>query len=151
GILICALISASSYGLEIIEKKLLAEAWIETLVLAILLGSIVRSCSSLPEYFDKGINFCAKTLLEITIALLGASVSVHTVRSADWTLLIGIIVIVFFTIFISFIIGRFYGLSKNLAILVACGNAICGNSAIVAAAPVINAKSEEVAASIAFT
>ncbi|WP_442855958.1 putative sulfate exporter family transporter [Bartonella sp. JB63] len=31
------------------------------------------------------------------------------------------------------------------------GNAICGNSAIVATAPVINAKSEEVATSIAFT
>ncbi len=35
--------------------------------------------------------------------------------------------------------------------LVACGNSICGNSAIMAAAPVIGADSEEVAASIAFT
>ncbi|MCL6229954.1 YeiH family protein [Bartonella bilalgolemii] len=151
GILICALISVFAYGLEVIEKQFLAEAWIETLVLAILLGSIVRSCSSLPAYFDKGINFCAKILLEIAIVLLGASISVHTVLSAGWTLLAGIIVIIFLTIFISFVIGRFYGLSKNSAILVACGNAICGNSAIVATAPVINAKSEEVAASIAFT
>jgi uncharacterized integral membrane protein (TIGR00698 family) len=34
---------------------------------------------------------------------------------------------------------------------VACGNAICGNSAIAAVAPVINANKEHVASSIAFT
>jgi uncharacterized integral membrane protein (TIGR00698 family) len=38
-----------------------------------------------------------------------------------------------------------------MAILVACGNSICGNSAIAAVAPVIGADGEDVAASIAFT
>src|SRR5205085_10254017 len=36
-------------------------------------------------------------------------------------------------------------------VLVACGNAICGNSAIAAVAPVIGAESDDVASSIAFT
>ena len=35
--------------------------------------------------------------------------------------------------------------------LIACGNSICGNSAIAAAAPVIRADSHDIAASIAFT
>jgi len=43
------------------------------------------------------------------------------------------------------------GLSKRLAILVACGNSICGNSAIAAVAPVIGADGDDVASSIAFT
>ena len=43
------------------------------------------------------------------------------------------------------------GLPRNLATLVACGNSICGNSAIAAVAPVIDADSSDVAASIAFT
>ena len=38
-----------------------------------------------------------------------------------------------------------------MAMLVACGNAICGNSAIAAVAPVINAESDDIATSIAFT
>ncbi len=38
-----------------------------------------------------------------------------------------------------------------MAVLVACGNSICGNSAIAAVAPVIGADGEDVAASIAFT
>ncbi|EJF87428.1 UPF0324 membrane protein [Bartonella vinsonii subsp. arupensis OK-94-513] len=151
GILACLLISALAYGLEFLEKQLLAETWLESLVLAILLGSIARSCFTFPKYFQKGINFCAKTLLEIAIVLLGASISIHAVLSAGWNLLAGIVFIIFITILISFAVGRLCGLSSHLAMLVACGNAICGNSAIVATAPVINAKHEDVAASIAFT
>ncbi len=151
GILVCLLISALAYGLEIIEKQLFAEAWLESLVLAILLGSIARSCFNLPTYFQKGITFCAKTLLEIAIVLLGASISINTVLSAGWYLLASIIFVIFVTIILSFSIGRLFGLSTHLAMLVACGNAICGNSAIVAVAPVIKAKHDDVAASIAFT
>ncbi|WP_375626774.1 MULTISPECIES: YeiH family protein [unclassified Bartonella] len=151
GILLCLLISALAYGLEVIEKLFSAEAWLESLVLAILLGSITRSCFNLPKYFQKGITFCAKTLLEIAIVLLGASISIHAVLSAGWNLLASIVFVIFITILISFVIGRLFGLSANLAMLVACGNAICGNSAIVATAPVIHAKHEDVAAAIAFT
>ncbi|WP_375658905.1 YeiH family protein [Bartonella sp. MR30HLJHH] len=151
GILLCLLVSALAYGLEVIEKQFFSEAWLESLVLAILLGSITRSCFNLPKYFQKGITFCAKTLLEIAIVLLGASISIHAVVSAGWNLLASIVFVIFITILISFVIGRLFGLSANLAMLVACGNAICGNSAIVATAPVIHAKHEDVAAAIAFT
>jgi len=46
---------------------------------------------------------------------------------------------------------RLLGLPKRMAVLVACGNSICGNSAIAAVAPVIGARPEDVASSIAFT
>ncbi|WP_212111157.1 YeiH family protein [Bartonella queenslandensis] len=151
GILVCLLISALAYGLEVLEKQLLGQAWLESLVLAILLGSVTRSCFRMPTYFQKGITFCAKTLLEVAIVLLGASISIHSVLSAGWGLLASIVFVIFVTIILSFIIGRLFGLSMHLAMLVACGNAICGNSAIVAVAPVIKAKHEEIAASIAFT
>ncbi|CDO39635.1 hypothetical integral membrane protein [Bartonella henselae] len=151
GILTCLLISVLAYGLEILEKQLFGQAWLESLVLAILLGSITGSCFTLPKYFQKGITFCAKTLLEIAIVLLGASISVNAVLSAGWNLLASIIFVIFITLILSFTIGRLFGLSSHLAMLVACGNAICGNSAIVAVAPVIKAKHEEVASSIAFT
>ncbi|WP_163413883.1 putative sulfate exporter family transporter, partial [Escherichia coli] len=38
-----------------------------------------------------------------------------------------------------------------LAILIACGNSICGNSAIAAVAPVIEADGDDIASSISFT
>ena len=54
-------------------------------------------------------------------------------------------------IVVGFGLGRALGLNPRMALLVACGNAICGNSAIAAVAPVIDADGDEVAASIAFT
>src|ERR1700675_1837819 len=52
---------------------------------------------------------------------------------------------------ISFVICRVTGLPLRMAILIACGNSICGNSAIAAVAPVIGADSDDIAASISFT
>jgi uncharacterized integral membrane protein (TIGR00698 family) len=52
---------------------------------------------------------------------------------------------------VSFVIGRVTGLPLRMAILIACGNSICGNSAIAAVAPVIGADSDDIAASISFT
>jgi uncharacterized integral membrane protein (TIGR00698 family) len=43
------------------------------------------------------------------------------------------------------------GLPLRMAILIACGNSICGNSAIAAVAPVIGADGDDIAASISFT
>jgi len=66
--------------------------------------------------------------------------------------LLGIIVaIVVSAIVVGYAVGRMLGLHRELALLVACGNAICGNSAIAAVAPIIGAKGRDVAASIAFT
>ena len=99
-----------------------------------------------------GINFSAKTLLEIAIVLLGASLSVGTVWALGPFLLFGIVTIV---------VGRDReqlrasaarsGCRRACAILIACGNSICGNSAIAAVAPIIGATSDDVASSIAFT
>src|SRR3546814_15638830 len=51
----------------------------------------------------------------------------------------------------SYTLGRLFGLPHKLSVLVACGNSICGNSAIAAVAPVIHARKEHVASAIAFT
>jgi len=42
-------------------------------------------------------------------------------------------------------------LPTRISILIACGNSICGNSAIAAVAPVIGADSDDIASSISFT
>jgi uncharacterized integral membrane protein (TIGR00698 family) len=51
----------------------------------------------------------------------------------------------------SYAVGRGFGLSRTLALLVACGNSICGNSAIAAVAPIIDAEADDIVSSIAFT
>jgi uncharacterized integral membrane protein (TIGR00698 family) len=134
-----------------IELALTGRAWIEALVLAILIGAAIRTARVPPSQWKPGIDLSAKLVLEIAVVLLGASVSAATILSAGWPLLLSILAIVAGAIMLSFAIGRTLGLSRRLAVLVACGNSICGNSAIAAVAPVIGADSDEVASSIAFT
>lgn len=145
------MIAGAGYALQQVELSAFGRAWIEALVLAILVGAAVRTAWSPGPRWKSGIDFSAKLLLEIAVVLLGASVSAATILAAGWPLLVSILGIVAGAILLSFTIGRLLGLSKRLAILVACGNSICGNSAIAAVAPVIGADGDEVAASIAFT
>lgn len=151
GLTLCVVVTAIAYGLAACERVLIHKAWLEALVLAILIGTCIRSLWTPDAKFHAGISFSAKYLLEIAVVLLGASVSAATICSAGPVLLIGIAGVVTLAILLSFGIGRLLGLPLRMALLIACGNSICGNSAIAAVAPVIGADSDDVAASIAFT
>src|SRR5688572_2244492 len=151
GLALSGAVTLVALGLERVEAGLFGHAWLEALVLAILVGALVRTLWSPSQRWTPGISFSAKTLLEIAVVLLGASVSVGAIVSAGPLLLVGIAAVVVIAIAASYGMGRLLGLPHRMAVLVACGNSICGNSAIAAVAPVIGADGKEVAASIAFT
>ena len=134
-----------------LEARLFGRAWIEALVLAILLGAAVRTTWTPGQRWLPGIRFAAKPVLEMAVLLLGASVSAQTLAAIGPGLLIGIPVVVALALGGGYAIGRVLRLPNRMAVLVACGNAICGNSAIAAVAPVIGAEGHEIASSIAFT
>ena len=58
----------------------MGSAWLQPLVLAILAGAALRSLLGLAPAFVPGVNFAAKTLLEVAIVLLGASMSLRPGR-----------------------------------------------------------------------
>jgi uncharacterized integral membrane protein (TIGR00698 family) len=151
GVMLCLLVTLAAIGLTSIERDVVGHVWLEPLVLAILLGAAVRTAWTPDVRFKAGIDFSAKTLLEVAVVLLGASVSAATLSSLGVSFVVGILLLVVVGIVVGFGVGRALGLNPRMALLVACGNAICGNSAIAAVAPVIDADGEEVAASIAFT
>ena len=151
GLVLAALIALLAAGLQVAEVQVFGRAWFEALVLAILLGVAFHTIFGLHDRLRPGVHFSSKLLLEAAIVLLGASVSAAAIGKAGLPLVAAIAGVVFAAIAVSYGIGRVIGLPHKLALLVACGNSICGNSAIVAAAPVIEAESEHVTASIAFT
>jgi uncharacterized integral membrane protein (TIGR00698 family) len=151
GIALCGIVTSAAYALEAGERMIFGKAWLEALVLAILIGTAVRSIWTPNAKWHGGIMFSAKYFLEIAVVLLGASVSASTILAVGPALLFGIAGVVASAIMLSLGIGRLLGLPIRMALLIACGNSICGNSAIAAVAPVIGADSDDVAASIAFT
>ncbi|QUS35162.1 YeiH family protein [Falsirhodobacter algicola] len=121
------------------------------LVFCILIGTAVHTLFGLPAAAGPGIRFAAHRVLELAIVLLGASIDVSALAGLGPKLLISVVLLVAVAIPVSFAIGRMLGLPPRLAALVACGNSICGNSAIVAAAPALRAEAKDVASAIAFT
>jgi uncharacterized integral membrane protein (TIGR00698 family) len=151
GILLCVSVSAAATILQRLEVSVFGRACLEALVLAILIGATMRTFWSPGARWLSGIKFSAKALLEVAVLLLGCSVSAQIVMAVGPGLLVGIAMVALIAIGMSYGIGKLLGLPYRMATLVACGNSICGNSAIVAVAPVIGADSDDIAISIAFT
>ncbi len=151
GIVICIAITIAAILLQEVEVRFAGQPYLEALVLAILLGVAIRTAWTPGPRWIPGINFSAKLVLEIAIVMLGASVSVTTISALGPALIVGIACTVAVAIGSSYVICQTVGLPKRMSILIACGNSICGNSAIAALAPVIGADSDDVASSISFT
>jgi uncharacterized integral membrane protein (TIGR00698 family) len=111
----------------------------------------IRTAWQPSQQWLSGVAFSAKQLLEVAVMLLGASVS-YAAIAASGLLLVGAIVgTVVIMLAVSYGLSRMLSLPVKLSILIACGNSICGNSAIAAVAPVIGADGDDVASSISFT
>ena len=151
GILAAAVVSAAAVIIGWGEATVFRRAIIEPLVLAILIGMVVRTVRGDHAREDPGVRFIAKPVLEFAVFLLGATMDVPRLFASGPMLAVGIVVLVCVSLGVGYGIGRLAGLPHKLSVLVACGNAICGNSAIAAVAPVIDAERKDVAASIALT
>jgi uncharacterized integral membrane protein (TIGR00698 family) len=151
GILLCVAVTVVAMLLERVEVGFAGQPYLEALVIAIVLGVIIRTVWAPGSYWNAGIQFSAKILLEVAVVLLGASVSASAAAALGPALILGIAGIVVVAIATSYAICRLLGLPLRMSILVACGNSICGNSAIAAVAPIIDADGDDVASSIAFT
>jgi uncharacterized integral membrane protein (TIGR00698 family) len=151
GLALCLVIAAASWLLDGLEARVFGRAYVEAIVLAILVGAAVRTVWTPGDWWSLGIAFSAKQLLEVAVVLLGVLIDAAVLVKAGWVLLGGVVLIVAVGLASGYAISRAAGLRHKLSILIACGNSICGNSAIAAVAPVIGADGSEVAASIAFS
>jgi len=151
GMLLCVAVTVVAMLLERVEVNFVGQPYLEALVIAIVLGVAIRTAWTPGPTWNAGIQFSAKILLEVAVVLLGASVSASAAAALGPALIFGIAGIVVVAIATSYAICRLLGLPLRMSILVACGNSICGNSAIAAVAPIIDADGDDVASSIAFT
>nr|WP_274613277.1 putative sulfate exporter family transporter [Bradyrhizobium acaciae] len=151
GILLCGMVTIISLGIQAAEERVFDHPYIEALVVAILLGMAVRTAWEPSERWRSGIAFSAKQLLEVAVMLLGASISFAAILASGWLLIGAIAATVVIMLAVSYGLARLLGLKTKLAILIACGNSICGNSAIAAVAPVIEADGDDIVSSISFT
>ncbi len=151
GLLFTGGVGAVAYLIALGEERILGYQVLEPLVLALVFGMLIRTFARVPAWAEPGIAYAAKQMLEFAIVILGITLNLRTITAAGPQLFLCVLIAVPLAICTAILLGRRLGLGPKLAILVAVGNAVCGNSAIAAVAPAIRAKKQEVASAIALT
>jgi uncharacterized integral membrane protein (TIGR00698 family) len=122
---------------------------ISAIMMAILLGILIRNTITLPASFQPGIRFGLVRVLRLGIVLLGLRLSLGEVGAIGLQALPVIFGAVVAALLIVTYFSRRLGMSGKLGTLIAVGTSICGVTAIVATAPAIGARDDEVAYSAA--
>ena len=101
-----------------------------------------------PDRLERGLSFVARGILQYSIVLLGFSLDLGVVARVGVQSLGVMVFTIAAALLTAYLIGKLFRLDPKVSTLIGVGTAICGGSAIAAAAPVIDANEEEVAYSI---
>lgn len=117
-------------------------------VFGIVIGIIISNTIGKPGWATGGVKYTSKKILQYSIILLGAGLSLSEV----WETGLDSLAVMLCTLIACFIsaytLGKLFKIPFNLTTLIGVGTAICGGSAIAAVSPIIEADEKEVAYSI---
>lgn len=115
-------------------------------ILAILAGVLARNVLMLPAVARRGSKGIIKSVIPLSIVLLGAGLDLEALT--DPQLGVGGLAITLacmcVALLAAFGASKIMGLSGRTAGLLAAGTAVCGSSAIMAVAPVLEAEDDEI-------
>ena len=123
---------------------------IAEVTVAILLGVVIATLAgSRMQGLDPGLQFASQRVLRLGIILLGARLSLAEVARIGAPSTIVIVAVMAVSFLVVLAASRLVKVEGRLAVLIAVGTAVCGNTAIVATAPIIGARAREVAYAVA--
>ncbi len=117
-------------------------------IIAILIGLAVRNLLTLPESVKAGCKSAIKNYIPIAIVLTGGGLNLAVVSTVGFKAFVIIATCITFALISGYYLSRACGLNAKTALLIGAGTAICGNSAIVATAPLIDAEDDDIVLSI---
>lgn len=122
---------------------------ISEILVAVLFGIVVANVVPLPAAVSPGLRFSVQRVLRLGIVLLGARLSLDAVLAIGVSTLGLVLAAMALAFTVALLAGRAFGVPPRLRLLIGVGTAVCGNSAIVATAPVIRAEEREVSFAVA--
>ncbi|MFI5319525.1 MAG: YeiH family protein [Myxococcota bacterium] len=127
----------------------LAKSPLSPILCAIALGLAIRNAIGLPTVYEPGLRFALRRLLRLGVVLLGIRMSLATVGELGLRALPIVGLCIAAALAAMHLVSRALALPPRLGTLIAVGTAICGNTAIVATAPVIGADDDELGYAVA--
>jgi len=122
---------------------------ISPLMLAIMIGMLVRNTLGRPETARAGLAFGLRGPLRLGIILLGLQVTLPEILGIGWSGLLILAFALLSTYLLTLWLGGRLGVAPGLTTLIAAGTGVCGASAIVAANTVVRDSDESVAYALA--
>lgn len=122
---------------------------VSDIVIAILLGLFIRNVIGLSPGYDPGVKFAVVRVLRLGIVLLGLRLSLQDIADTGGTAILLVFACITIALATAYAVGRLFKIPPRLTVLIGVGTSICGNTAIVATAPAIGAKEEEVSFAVA--
>jgi uncharacterized integral membrane protein (TIGR00698 family) len=121
------------------------------MVVGIILGMIYANSlrNNLPETWVPGIAFCSKRILRLGIILYGFKLSFQDVMAVGLPAIIIDAIVVTVTISLGILIGKILKMDRSIALLTACGSAICGAAAVMGVDGAIRPKPYKTAVAVA--
>ena len=114
-----------------------------------LLGILWRNLAGIGDWADPGILFARYKLLRIGIALIGLRLTLALLAGVSLVAVPVVVACISVALMAGVGLGRLFGVSVGIQRLLAAGTAICGCTAIIAVAPIIKAREQDIGISIA--
>ena len=145
GLVLSSIVALSAFALRAAPGL----GFLSPMILAILLGTAMRNTGAVSPSAQPGIRFALRRVLRAAIVLLGVQLTAAQVAAVGGTgiAIIAATLVAAFTFTVG--MGRWLGVDRRLAELIAAGTSVCGASAIVAANTITRAPEEDAAYAVA--
>jgi uncharacterized integral membrane protein (TIGR00698 family) len=155
GSLLAAAVAASSYAIHYVPFppfRVVSASGVRypvsAAIIAIVGGLLVRNSFALSAASVESARALARRVIPITIVLTGAGLNLMRIAAVGSTALLITVICIVLSMAAAVWFGRLFGVWSRTGLLIGAGTAICGTSAIVAVAPVIEAEDQDLMLSI---
>ena len=149
GILLMALFACASFYIG--EMNFVKALSFSPMIVGIILGMAYANSlrNNLPETWTPGIVFCSKRILRIGIILYGFKLTFQDITAVGLPAIIIDAIVVTVTILLGLFVGKLLKMDRSIALLTACGSAICGAAAVMGVDGAIRPKPYKTAVAVA--
>jgi uncharacterized integral membrane protein (TIGR00698 family) len=122
---------------------------VSAILLAIVFGILWRNLASVGAWAEPGLDFAGRALLRTGIALIGLRLTFALLTGVSLAAVPIVVACIVVALVAAIVLGRLFGIAPGIRRLLAAGTAICGCTAIIAVAPLLRTRQQDIGISIA--
>ncbi len=130
GIALCTFIALLAYYID-------SFIGLNKIVVAFFIALVIGNSIKIADFFNSGISFSSKNILELSIVFLAFSINLVDIKKLGYAKLGFLVAMLIIVLFVGHFLAQRFKTNTTTPWLVTFGTAICGSSAIAALAPTI--------------